>query len=66
MSAGGMSDLPDIDNTRLPRCDICSRGLVDFACEGIESQWHTIQDAGCELTLCHDCWSEEVGATCRA
>ena len=50
---------PTRDNTPLPCCDICCRGIVDFASENREPIWRTIADAGCELTVCQDCWKVE-------
>jgi len=54
-----------VQTERLPHCDICARGVVDFAAENIEPQWHTLEDAGCELTLCQDCWADEQRASKR-
>ena len=53
-----MSD-PTRDDVALSCCDICFRGPVDFAAENREPTWHYITDAGCELTVCQDCWELE-------
>lgn len=42
-----------------PHCDICHRGVVDFAAENLVPTWHTLEEAGCEVTLCQDCWANE-------